>query len=98
MPGDTYFDPPFNSKRDCNLPFSTAKGHESEPEITAFEAAKKLKRNWISIDITRLAASLIEKRLKLAIPNAPRKACSPLRSYEKAKGEGKIASRKALSE
>ncbi len=31
---------------------------------TAVDAAQKLKRKWIGIDITRLAISLIEKRLK----------------------------------
>ncbi|MBK6408417.1 MAG: restriction endonuclease [Flavobacteriales bacterium] len=31
---------------------------------TAVHAAQKLKRNWIGIDITHLAVSLIEKRLK----------------------------------
>ena len=31
---------------------------------TAVDAAQKLKRKWIGIDITHLAISLIEKRLK----------------------------------
>jgi site-specific DNA-methyltransferase (adenine-specific) len=31
-------------------------------------AARKLHRNWIGIDITHLAISLIEKRLKDAFP------------------------------
>ncbi len=35
---------------------------------TAVHAAEKLKRNWIGIDITHLAISLIEKRLKDAFP------------------------------
>jgi site-specific DNA-methyltransferase (adenine-specific) len=35
---------------------------------TAIHAAQKLKRNWIGIDITHLAISLIEKRLKDAFP------------------------------
>jgi adenine specific DNA methylase Mod len=33
----TYLDPPFNSKRDCNLLFKSPKGHGSEAQITAFE-------------------------------------------------------------
>ncbi len=36
---------------------------------TAIHAAQKLKRQWIGIDITVLAISLIEKRLKHAFPN-----------------------------
>lgn len=35
---------------------------------TATHAAQKLKRRWIGIDITHLAISLIEKRLKNAFP------------------------------
>jgi DNA modification methylase len=35
---------------------------------TAVHAAQKLKRKWIGIDITHLAISLIEKRLKDAFP------------------------------
>lgn len=35
---------------------------------TAVHAAQKLKRNWIGIDITHLAISLIEKRLRDAFP------------------------------
>jgi site-specific DNA-methyltransferase (adenine-specific) len=35
---------------------------------TAIHAAQKLKRRWIGIDITHLAISLIEKRLKNAFP------------------------------
>jgi site-specific DNA-methyltransferase (adenine-specific) len=35
---------------------------------TAVHAAQKLGRNWIGIDITHLAVSLIEKRLKDAFP------------------------------
>ncbi|MDR1849170.1 MAG: restriction endonuclease, partial [Zoogloeaceae bacterium] len=35
---------------------------------TAVHAAQKLKRQWIGIDITHLAISLIEKRLKDAFP------------------------------
>lgn len=35
---------------------------------TATHAAQKLRRNWIGIDITHLAISLIEKRLKDAFP------------------------------
>ena len=35
---------------------------------TALDAAQKLKRNWIGIDITHLAVSLIEKRLKNRYP------------------------------
>ena len=35
---------------------------------TAVHAAQKLRRNWIGIDITHLAISLIEKRLKDAFP------------------------------
>lgn len=37
---------------------------------TAVHAAQKLGRNWIGIDITHLAISLIEKRMKDAFPNA----------------------------
>jgi site-specific DNA-methyltransferase (adenine-specific) len=36
---------------------------------TAVHAAEKLKRKWIGIDITCLAISLIEKRLKSAFPH-----------------------------
>jgi len=36
---------------------------------TAIHAAQKLNRNWIGIDITHLAISLIEKRLKDAFPD-----------------------------
>lgn len=32
-----YLDPPFNSKRDYNVLFSTPKGHASEAQVTAFE-------------------------------------------------------------
>jgi site-specific DNA-methyltransferase (adenine-specific) len=35
---------------------------------TAVHAAQKLKRQWIGIDITHLAISLIEKRMKAAFP------------------------------
>lgn len=35
---------------------------------TTIHAAQKLKRNWVGIDITHLAISLIEKRLKAAFP------------------------------
>jgi site-specific DNA-methyltransferase (adenine-specific) len=35
---------------------------------TAIHAAQKLKRKWIGIDITHLAISLVEKRLKDAFP------------------------------
>jgi len=35
---------------------------------TAIHAAQKLKRNWIGIDITHLAISLVEKRLRDAFP------------------------------
>ena len=54
---------------------------------TAVHAAQKLKRRWIGIDITHLAVSLIEKRLKQAFPylNAtPSPQPSPTR------GEGAI--------
>ena len=37
---------------------------------TAVHAAQKLGRNWIGIDITHLAISLIEKRMKDAFPEA----------------------------
>lgn len=37
---------------------------------TAIHAAQKLNRTWIGIDITQLAISLIEKRLKDAFPEA----------------------------
>jgi DNA modification methylase len=36
---------------------------------TAIHAAEKLKRRWIGIDITHLAISLVEKRLKDAFPD-----------------------------
>ncbi|MFM6505219.1 MAG: DNA methyltransferase, partial [Dolichospermum sp.] len=36
---------------------------------TAIHAAENLGRNWIGIDITHLAISLIEKRLNDAFPN-----------------------------
>jgi site-specific DNA-methyltransferase (adenine-specific) len=36
---------------------------------TTIHAAQKLHRNWIGIDITHLAISLIEKRLKDAFPD-----------------------------
>jgi DNA modification methylase len=36
---------------------------------TAVHAAQKLQREWIGIDITHLAISLIEKRMKAAFPN-----------------------------
>ncbi len=36
---------------------------------TALHAAQKLNRNWIGIDITHLAISLIERRLKDAFPD-----------------------------
>lgn len=36
---------------------------------TTIHAAQKLKRNWIGIDITHLAISLIENRLKSAFPD-----------------------------
>jgi hypothetical protein len=35
---------------------------------TTIHAAQKLRRNWIGIDVTHLAISLIEKRLKDAFP------------------------------
>ena len=35
---------------------------------TAVHAAQKLKRNWVGIDITHLAISLVERRLKDAFP------------------------------
>ena len=37
---------------------------------TAIHAAQKLSRNWIGIDITHLAISLIEKRMRDAFPDA----------------------------
>ncbi len=40
---------------------------------TALDAAQKLKRNWIGIDITHLAVSLIEKRLKNRYPELNKK-------------------------
>ncbi len=36
--------------------------------VGTFHAAQKLKREWIGIDITHLAISLIEKRLNDAFP------------------------------
>src|SRR5206468_10447947 len=35
---------------------------------TAVHAAEKLKRQWIGIDVTHLAVSLIEKRMRDAFP------------------------------
>jgi DNA modification methylase len=40
---------------------------------TALDAAQKLNRNWIGIDITHLAVSLIEKRLKNRYPELDKK-------------------------
>ena len=40
---------------------------------TALDAAQKLKRDWIGIDITHLAVSLIEKRLKHRYPALAKK-------------------------
>ena len=40
---------------------------------TALDAAQKLKRSWIGIDITHLAISLIEKRLKSRYPELAKK-------------------------
>ncbi len=40
---------------------------------TALDAAQKLKRKWIGIDITHLAVSLIEKRLKNRYPALAKK-------------------------
>ncbi len=40
---------------------------------TALDAAQKLKRNWIGIDITHLAVSLIEKRLRNRYPELAKK-------------------------
>jgi site-specific DNA-methyltransferase (adenine-specific) len=40
---------------------------------TALDAAQKLNRNWIGIDITHLAVSLIEKRLKNRYPELNKK-------------------------
>jgi DNA modification methylase len=40
---------------------------------TALDAAQKLNRNWIGIDITHLAVSLIEKRLKNRYPELGKK-------------------------
>ncbi|MGH8123896.1 MAG: DNA methyltransferase [Rudaea sp.] len=44
---------------------------------TAVHAAQKLGRRWIGIDITHLAVSLIEKRLKDAFPYLNRKSSEP---------------------
>lgn len=41
---------------------------------TALDAAEKLRRNWIGIDITHLAVHLIEKRLKHRYPELKEKA------------------------
>jgi adenine specific DNA methylase Mod len=38
---------------------------------TAVHAAQKLGRNWVGIDVTHLAISLIERRLKDAFPDVP---------------------------
>ena len=53
---------------------------------TAVHAAQKLGRRWIGIDITHLAVSLIEKRLKQAFPYLVGKSVRP----EPVEGPGSI--------
>jgi hypothetical protein len=52
---------------------------------TAVHAAQKLKRDWIGIDITNLAISLIEKRLKDAFPGITFDVCGTPRDLDSAK-------------
>jgi len=52
---------------------------------TAVHAAEKLKREWIGIDITHLAISLIEKRMKAAFPNVVFEIYGTPKDYEGAK-------------
>jgi DNA modification methylase len=49
---------------------------------TAVHAAEKLKRRWIGIDITHLAISLIEKRLRDAFPNIAFEVIGAPEDYE----------------
>ena len=55
---------------------------------TAVHAAQKLGRQWIGIDITHLAVSLIEKRLKDAFPYLNRKASEPQTDAARIVAEG----------
>jgi len=52
---------------------------------TAIHAAQKLNRNWIGIDITHLAISLIEKRLKDAFPDLKIEVEGTPKDFEAAK-------------
>ncbi len=52
---------------------------------TAVHAAEKLHRKWIGIDITHLAISLIEKRLKDAFPEVSYEVHGTPKDYEGAK-------------
>jgi len=52
---------------------------------TAVHAAQKLKRDWIGIDITNLAISLIEKRLKDAFPGITFDVCGTPKDLDSAK-------------
>jgi len=55
---------------------------------TAVHAAQKLGRRWIGIDITHLAVSLIEKRLKDAFPYLNRKPSDPQTNAAREVAEG----------
>lgn len=52
---------------------------------TAIHAAQKLKRRWIGIDITHLAISLVEKRLKDAFPGIAFEVHGTPKDYESAR-------------
>ncbi|HEY0004266.1 MAG TPA: DNA methyltransferase [Pyrinomonadaceae bacterium] len=52
---------------------------------TAIHAAQKLKRRWIGIDITHLAISLIEKRLRGAFPGINFEVHGTPKDFESAK-------------
>lgn len=52
---------------------------------TAIHAAEKLKRSWIGIDITHLAISLIEKRLKDAFPGIAFEVYGTPKDFESAR-------------
>ncbi len=52
---------------------------------TAIHAAEKLKRQWLGIDITHLAISLVEKRLRDAFPGAKFEVHGTPKDYEGAR-------------
>ena len=51
---------------------------------TAIHAAQKLKRKWIGIDITHLAISLVEDRLRAAFPGIPEDVMSRIFEIDEA--------------